>query len=400
MSSPKDNKESEERKQKSVTGPLPLDWTRVQRPPEEENDNHPVRFPWEVTCIDKNDEEIVIVGTAGQKITKMGSNLGDHCNPKLKQLVFRSHLIQTMEGIDTFEDLELLELYDNMITKLQALDEGCNYAPGFTLKILDMSYNVIRDMEPVSSCPNLRELYLANNKIKSMAGLRNLKHLVKIDLGANKIRVIEPEELDALENLEELWLGKNKIEKIEGLTKLTKLRRLDIQSNRLKSVENLTSQIETLEELYLAHNGINDDGASQPTGLGLKFSQLSVVDLSRNFLTTTKPFAHLTTLDELWLSGNKIESFDQISPLSTLTALDTVYLEYNPIADDFEYRKNVKQIIPSLNQIDANLILGSTARGFNSVGGKHETYEEQMRRLQEMALTKAKNEGELRKVET
>mmetsp|Transcript_342 Transcript_342/g.483 ORF Transcript_342/g.483 Transcript_342/m.483 type:complete len:400 (+) Transcript_342:101-1300(+) len=398
MASTEENNDLEEEPEKRVTGPLPLDWTRVQRQQEEEG--HPVRFPWEVTDIDNNEEEIVIVGTAGQKITKMGTNLGDHCNPKLKQLVFRSHLIRTMEGIGTFEELVLLELYDNMIEKLYALDDGCNGAPGFTLKTLDMSYNVIRDMEPVSSCPNLRELYLANNKLKSMAGLKNLKHLIKIDLGANKIRVIEPEELHGLENLEELWLGKNKIEKIQGLTNLTKLRRLDVQSNRLKSVENLTSQMQTLEELYLAHNGINDEGASQPTGLALKFARLSVVDLSRNFLTTTEPFSHLLSLDELWLSGNKIDSFDHISPLSTLPALDTVYLEYNPVASDFEYRKKVKALIPSLNQIDADLIAGLNANGFHSTGGGVvETHEAQMRRLQEIALTKARAESELKKVE-
>ncbi len=53
-----------------------------------------------------------------------------------------------------------------------------------------------------------------------MSGLRHLKHLRKIDLGANRIRVMVEEELSGLENLEELWLGKNKIEKIGGLNKV------------------------------------------------------------------------------------------------------------------------------------------------------------------------------------
>ena len=61
---------------------------------------------------------------------------------------------------------------------------------------------------------------IAQNKIKSIRGLRNLTNLKKIDLGANRIRVMEEEELTGLVNLEELWLGKNKIEKIEGLSKV------------------------------------------------------------------------------------------------------------------------------------------------------------------------------------
>jgi protein phosphatase 1 regulatory subunit 7 len=61
---------------------------------------------------------------------------------------------------------------------------------------------------------------LANNKLKQIAGLKGLKNLKKIDLGANRIRVMDGEELGGLVNLEELWLGKNKIEKVEGLEKV------------------------------------------------------------------------------------------------------------------------------------------------------------------------------------
>jgi len=48
-----------------------------------------------------------------------------------------------------------------------------------------------------------------------------LSKLRKIDLGANRIRVMDGEELSGLTNLEELWLGKNKIEKIQGLDKVS-----------------------------------------------------------------------------------------------------------------------------------------------------------------------------------
>jgi protein phosphatase 1 regulatory subunit 7 len=53
-----------------------------------------------------------------------------------------------------------------------------------------------------------------------MAGLKGLSKLRKIDLGANRIRVMDEEELSGLVSLEELWLGKNKIEEIRGLEKV------------------------------------------------------------------------------------------------------------------------------------------------------------------------------------
>ncbi len=131
---------------------------------------------------------------------------------------------------------------------------------------------------------------------------------------------------------------------------------------------NLTTQRDTLEELYLAHNAIDTEGASFDTGLAMTFPNLSVLDLSRNRLTSTKPFAHLPGLEELWISGNEISTFEDVEPLkeaasSGIQSLDTIYLEYNPVASEFEYRKRLKEWIPSLNQIDATLIAGIATGG-------------------------------------
>lgn len=136
-------------------GELPLEWTQMGQ---ETPTTMVVRLPSEVTEFTKEDEEIMSVGTAGQKITKMGEKFFEEASPNLKQLIFRSHLIKTMEGLEGFKELELLELYDNMVDELRNLNDGEGGAPGITLTTLDMSYNVIRDMQPVEFCPNLTEL--------------------------------------------------------------------------------------------------------------------------------------------------------------------------------------------------------------------------------------------------
>lgn len=238
-------------------------------------------------------------------------------------------------------------------------------------------------------------LDLASNKIKTMAGLSELKQLRKIDLGSNRIRIIDACELSGLENLEELWLGKNKIERIQGLEKLTKLKRLDIQSNRLTVVENLAQQAPTLEELYLAHNGIDDAGCiGTGTGLTLPFPKLNVLDLSRNRLTScpADAFSHLSALEELWLSGNRIAEFSDAQALSALgTTLETIYLEYNPLQkNDPLYRKKLAELIPSLIQIDSNMI--QTCGMGDVVTGTVETTEERLRRLQAQVMQRAQAE--------
>lgn len=175
-----------------------------------------------------------------------------------------------------------------------------------------------------------------------------------------------------------------------------------MQSNRLTKITNLSSQVDTLQELYLAHNGINNEGALDPTGLALKFTSLSTLDLSRNCFTTTIAFCHLISLEDLWLSGNKICSFEDVAPLSVLgtregACLEEIYLEYNPVADEFEYRKKLKELIPSLTKIDANMIGGLAAQGISlgtTGGGEALTREEQLRRMQEAVIARAKREGD------
>jgi len=392
---------------KAVLGPLPLEWTQMGGNNEDfdKNPANVVRYPWDVMDIDANETFLSSVGTAGQKITRMGRDLQKFVSPNLTELVLRSHLIRTMEGIAGMKHLEFLELYDNMVDELRELggptveeekeegkdgeDKEREGLPGRSLKVFDISYNSIRDMEPVCFCPNLQELYIAQNKIKSIKGLKYLKHLRKVDLGANRIRVIDEEELSGLVHLEELWLGKNKIERISGLSKLTKLRRLDIQSNRLTKIENLGALVDTLEELYLAHNGIDNEGAKCESGLALPFTQLNTVDMSRNRLTDTSPFSHLTSLTDLWISGNKIETFKDVDHLQELTKLDTLYMEYNPVASEFEYRMKLKQMVPSLAQIDANQI---ASEGYAPVGvsGSSSDLVAKMKLMQTAAIEKAK----------
>merc|ERR1712151_11396 len=400
---------------------LPTDWTNINQTA---GPACRIVFPWDIidetpyTASNNDDDDpsnaevISIIGTTGQKITKMGNDLSKYySSTKLKTLVFRSHIIRKIEGLANLQCLEVLELYDNAIDSLDGLNDDDGGVPCKALHILDMTWDVIRDMGPVQFCPNLVELYLAQNKLKTITGIKHLSKLKKLDLGANRIRIMDTTELSGLTNLEDLWLGKNKIEKIQGLEKFTKLRRLDIQSNRLTKIENISSNVcLTLEELYLAGNGITDDGVSlhnTTTGLcGQIFPKLSTLDLSKNLLTNTKFLSSTSTekeennnfpsLEDLWIPGNNISAFDSISNLSLLgNTLEVIYLEFNPIDKDFYYRKTLKELIPSLVQIDANCIdsyySGGGGTGTNGgLGDGIFSLEDRMKEFQKLALDKAK----------
>eukprot|EP00518_Triparma_eleuthera_P022598 CAMPEP_0197565836 /NCGR_PEP_ID=MMETSP1320-20131121/32842_1 /TAXON_ID=91990 /ORGANISM="Bolidomonas sp., Strain RCC2347" /LENGTH=428 /DNA_ID=CAMNT_0043127857 /DNA_START=74 /DNA_END=1356 /DNA_ORIENTATION=+ len=374
---------------------LPLDWTNMGVGADD--DCHPLRLPIDVVdqdAFDPEDDHLAIIGTSGHKVTKIGG-LEDL---KLRVVCLRSHLIEAMEGLGCFsETLEQLELYDNQISALEQLDK----MPKLTS--LDMSFNVIRSMAPVAHCVHLTELYIANNKLTKIEGLEGLVKLKTLDVGANRLRSMEG--VGSLVSLEHLWMGKNKITEICDLDNLKKLRRLDIQSNRLTRVENLAGLVDCLEELYLASNGIDDAGLALDTGLQLFFEQLNVLDLSKNKIKELGHFSHLTGLDELWISENLVSEFDTVKTLAPV-GLECLYLEHNPVSSDFEYRKKLKEMLPSLKQIDANAIgqqgrgavggglIGEGVRGFGMAAMTDAERVKVMQILQQQAIEKAKRETE------
>lgn len=245
---------------------------------------------------------------------------------------------------------------------------------------------------------------MANNKIKEIAGLKALSQLRILDLGANRIRIMDSDQLSGLIQLQQLWLGKNKITDITGLDSLTQLRQLDIQCNRLTRVEQLHGPALSLEELYLADNAIDDAGFE----LGfahLSFPNLVTLDVSRNHLTTLRAMTHLTSLTDLWLSGNQIQSFENVQPIRVLgSSLQSIYLEYNPIYQDFEYRKKLKEMLPNLEQIDAVRIDGGYGMTWTSFVGNENTGIRDsilkptslggMKQLQDMIIRRAEEETE------
>lgn len=150
--------------------------------------------------------------------------------------------------------------------------------------------------------------------------------------------------------LRSLWLGKNKIEAITGLENNTQLRQLDIQHNRLTTLGTGLLHLSQLEELYLAWNAVD-------TLHGLPNSPvLNTVDLSKNRIATLDGVEEHPSLEELWLSYCQVASFDALAPLTRLPGLTCLYLEHNPLAKDFEYRKTLTRMLPALQQLDATVV--------------------------------------------
>lgn len=62
------------------------------------------------------------------------------------------------------------------------------------------------------------------------------------------------------------------------------------------------------------------------------------------------------TLEELWMTSTMLSTWQDLEPLKQLPNLTCIYLEHSPIAKDPDYEKTLLNMLPKLEQIDANSV--------------------------------------------
>ena len=107
----------------------------------------------------------------------------------------------------TCPKLEYLAISNN---KIDRVNEGWKGHP--TLRIINASDNKFKDLTHFKAIPNLQELYLGQNMIKSLAGAEGgMPSLKRLHLRRNRIVNI-PEELPEMPELVYINLRSNLIE--------------------------------------------------------------------------------------------------------------------------------------------------------------------------------------------
>lgn len=89
-------------------------------------------------------------------------------------------------------------------------------------------------------------------------------------------------------------------------------------------------------------------------------TRLEVLDLSNNRITKIEGLQNLRRLKDLWLNDNQIDSLETLhqdleGPRESLAC---IYLAQNPVCsrDGDRFRHRLIQMLPNLEQIDADLV--------------------------------------------
>ncbi|SDG49432.1 Leucine-rich repeat (LRR) protein [Fontibacillus panacisegetis] len=249
------------------------------------------------------------------------------------------HTIKDLTELKNLKKLKKLTLIGVSLESIQGVE-------GLTqLTDLNLSYNVIADLEPLKPLTKLEHLDLSWNQLSQGRGLAPLKGMSKLknlNLEMNAVDNITP--LSSLTNLQELILGGSGNGDLSPLQKLTKLQKLNINyfnAKNISALQNLTQ----LQELSLLHNQITD---LSPLS---NMNKLQVLNLSENQVSSLQPIEKLTSLRIINANNNQIKS---LAPLKEMVHLKKIEASDNQIVSIEELRglKNLQDVNLVRNVID------------------------------------------------
>ena len=303
---------------------------------------------------------------------------------RLERLDLTSNQISNLNPLTGLKELTVLILFDNEISnvhplyglRLEELVLGANeirdIRPLITLrqlKQLNLNFNEIRDISPLAALRQLERLELWDNQISDVRSLTGLTQLTYLELDENEISDLRP--LAGLTRLQTLYLNTNEISDLRPLAGLTNLEELQLYGNEISDLRPLAG-LTNLEQLSLGNNQIIDvrplAGLTNLKALSFNYNQiidvrplagltnLKALVFKHNQIVDVTPLAELTQLQFLFLAENQIRD---VTPLTSLVNLTELSLEGNPITDTSPLQVLMRQI--RLLQIDIDIHIDKPA---------------------------------------
>jgi Leucine-rich repeat (LRR) protein len=276
-------------------------------------------------------------------------------------LDLRSNLLEFLpDWIGDFSKLEILYLQDNQLAswpasgrhlanlrRLELANNRIGKLPGASLppqlKQLGLAGNRLRTLRWGNALPDLQRLYLQQNRLIRWPDWAMPSALTYVNLSGNALRSI-PERMD-MPSLEYLDLSNNRLEEVNSLDKLPKLQDLNLSRNRLSNLAPEIGKLTYLRRLDLSRNQLN----ALPVQM-VSLEWLREVNLSRNrFSGIPSVLERLACLEKLDLSRNLIQGRIHLEGFQALQKLD---LGHNQISKVSQLPTKISRVILRNNPMD------------------------------------------------
>lgn len=278
--------------------------------------------------------------------------------PELKRLVIYDSDINSITAVRDLKNLTEFYIGNCNVKDISVLGDlekletvsiqDCDVEDISALKKKNL-YNLGVEGTRIQSIPilskSIENLYLENNQIDDISGLKDLKNLSLLVLNNNKLNNLEP--LRHLKKLKTLEIQNNCIQSIEPISNLPELIALDLCGNPIEDFSCI--KLPDLEELSLSGKVKGEDldffseseDLKSLTIVGTDLSNirkpipalplLETVNINGCQLKSLDIFIDLPNLEVLNVKDNKI---DKITALNVIENLRYLYLEDNQITVD------------------------------------------------------------------
>jgi len=174
----------------------------------------------------------------------------------VKHLNLEKNNLNDVSALRALPHLEKLHLRHNRIN----VAFGRPGAFG-NLKFLDLSSNNISSLGTlcISSCRNLRTLFLCNNFLTRLDGINQLKSLKTLKADRNKLCRMDAQTFEGCDRLKFVSLRRNALRTLGHLSTLFSVRELHLQDNHIDNEDELRwlTSLSKLKSLSLSGNDLN-----------------------------------------------------------------------------------------------------------------------------------------------
>ena len=246
----------------------------------------------------------------------------------LRQVVART--LRIKEEVLTPEamlELTHLDAPDYEIKTLEGLETAEN------LEVLNVSNNQLETLEPIRDLRNLEVLDVSGNQLRDLQALHGHRQLKKLNLSRNKLYTMDISSVAAMIDLEYLNLERAKVDSLEYLERCKKLKEVYINTENGPFSFAILGSLKQLKKLHMA--GMRLFNIQDLSYL----ENLEELDLSTNLMSDISPLMLMTNLKRLNLSNCPyIHNYDVLKDFPNLRSINLAYNQ----ADDFHFLKDLE----------------------------------------------------------
>ncbi|KZC10537.1 Leucine-rich repeat and guanylate kinase domain-containing protein [Dufourea novaeangliae] len=214
------------------------------------------------------------------------------------------------------------------------------------LRYIDLSYNYISNLSPLSGVPYLMYLNMAHNRVTVILNFQPPWYLTYVNLSYNYIS--EMHDISSFWSIIHLDLSHNAIEVITGLQNLKYLKYLNLSYNLIECIENLDKL--NIQQLNLEGNCITSFKSAIPGYSINTLPHLQEIYLGYNKISSLEFFKDGYSLRIIDLRFNKISDLLELSNFNGF--IDEIDLRGNGCTKWPNYKVVLLFSIPSIQRID------------------------------------------------